>query len=138
VKKPAQSADLSYHWAVPLLAVTCLAVAGYLSFVEITRTEAVCGPLGDCNAVQTSQYARLFGLIPVGLLGLLGYALILVFLLASRFGSQAWRRPAALAVQGLALFGVLFMIYLTFLEPFVIGATCAWCLTSAVIMTLIL
>jgi uncharacterized membrane protein len=26
-------------------------------------------------------------------------------------------------------------VYLTFLEPFVIGATCAWCLTSAVLMT---
>jgi uncharacterized membrane protein len=33
---------------------------------------------------------------------------------------------------------VLFSIYLTFLEPFVIGATCAWCLTSALIMTLLL
>jgi uncharacterized membrane protein len=33
--------------------------------------------------------------------------------------------------------GILFSIYLTFLEPFVIGATCAWCITSAVIMTLL-
>jgi len=32
-------------------------------------------------------------------------------------------------------FGTLFSIYLTFLEPFVIGATCLWCLSSAVIMT---
>jgi uncharacterized membrane protein len=31
-----------------------------------------------------------------------------------------------------------FSIYLTFLEPFVIGASCAWCLTSAVATTLIL
>jgi uncharacterized membrane protein len=36
---------------------------------------------------------------------------------------------------GITLFGVLFSIYLTFLEPFVIGATCAWCLASAVTMT---
>jgi len=32
-------------------------------------------------------------------------------------------------------FGIAFSIYLTFLEPFVIGATCAWCLTSAIVMT---
>jgi uncharacterized membrane protein len=32
----------------------------------------------------------------------------------------------------------MFSIYLTFLEPFVIGATCIWCLTSAVIITLIM
>jgi uncharacterized membrane protein len=36
----------------------------------------------------------------------------------------------------MTLFGTLFSIYLTFLEPFVIGATCAWCLSSAVIMTI--
>jgi uncharacterized membrane protein len=40
-----------------------------------------------------------------------------------------------LALLGLTAFGVLFSIYLTFLEPFVIGATCAWCLTSAIVMT---
>jgi uncharacterized membrane protein len=38
----------------------------------------------------------------------------------------------------MSAFGVLFSIYLTFLEPFVIGATCAWCLTSAIIMTAML
>jgi uncharacterized membrane protein len=27
---------------------------------------------------------------------------------------------------------------LTFLDPFVIGATCAWCLTSAVLITALL
>jgi uncharacterized membrane protein len=37
-----------------------------------------------------------------------------------------------------ALVGTLFSVYLTFLEPFVLGATCAWCLTSAVLQTLLL
>ena len=39
---------------------------------------------------------------------------------------------------GLVGAGLAFSIYLTFLEPFVIGASCAWCLTSAVIMTVLL
>jgi uncharacterized membrane protein len=34
--------------------------------------------------------------------------------------------------------GVAFSIYLTFLEPFVIGATCAWCLTSAILITVLM
>jgi uncharacterized membrane protein len=38
----------------------------------------------------------------------------------------------------MALVGTLFSIYLTFLEPFVIGATCAWCLASSIIMAAIL
>jgi uncharacterized membrane protein len=38
----------------------------------------------------------------------------------------------------MVVFGTLFSVYLTFLEPFVIGATCIWCLSSAVVMTLLL
>jgi len=38
----------------------------------------------------------------------------------------------------MALVGTALSMYLTVLEPFVIGATCAWCLSSAVIVTLIL
>jgi uncharacterized membrane protein len=45
----------------------------------------------------------------------------------------AW--PALLTMT---VFGTLFSIYLTFLEPFVIGATCAWCVTSAIVMTALL
>ena len=37
----------------------------------------------------------------------------------------------------MAFFGVLFSIYLTFLEPFVIGATCMWCISSAIFQTII-
>ena len=43
-----------------------------------------------------------------------------------------------MALFGMALFGTGFSIYLTFLEPFVIGATCMWCLSSAIILTVIL
>jgi uncharacterized membrane protein len=31
-----------------------------------------------------------------------------------------------------------FSVYLTFLEPFVIGATCMWCITSSVVVALLL
>ena len=45
---------------------------------------------------------------------------------------------AALGLLALALVGVLFSIYLTLLELFVIHAVCMWCLSSALIATLIL
>lgn len=38
----------------------------------------------------------------------------------------------------MTMFGTLFSLYLTYLEPFVIKAVCAWCLTSAVIITLLM
>jgi uncharacterized membrane protein len=123
------------HWVVPLLALVGLGVAGYLAFVESTGAEAVCGPVGDCNTVQQSEYAFLFGVVSVGLLGMLSYFAILSAWLIDRWGSEPLADLAQIAIFLMALFGTLFSIYLTFLEPFVIGATCAWCLTSAVVIT---
>jgi uncharacterized membrane protein len=125
------------NWVVSILLVIGLAVAIYMAYVEVTRSEAVCGPVGDCNTVQQSPYASLFGLIQIGLLGVLGYIVIGIVWLVSVFGEKEWRKISLISLWGLLLFGTLFSIYLTFLEPFVIGATCAWCLTSAIVMTLL-
>lgn len=125
-------------WTIPILILIGVIVAGYLSYVETTQTEAVCGPVGDCNTVQQSPYAVLFGILPIGILGIVGYSAIIIAWLIQQFGPASWRVYAAIMVWCLALLGVLFSIYLTFLEPFVIGATCAWCITSAIVMTLLL
>ncbi len=125
-------------WAVGLTIVAGLVVAAYLSYVEVTQAEAICGPVGDCNTVQQSPYARLFGLIPIGVLGFYGYAALgLGWLLRDR-GPLRWNSGLAVGLWFGALLGTLFSIYLTVLEPFVIGATCMWCVTSAVLMTLLL
>lgn len=120
--------------AIPLLAIAGLGVAAYLAYVETQAVAAVCGPVGDCNAVQTSEYAYLFG-IPIGVLGVVAYLAILSVWAWSRWQGDP---RAPLALLAMTVFGVLFSIYLTYLEPFVIGAVCAWCLTSAVIMALLL
>ncbi|MCJ7623724.1 MAG: vitamin K epoxide reductase family protein [Anaerolineaceae bacterium] len=125
-------------WVFPSLIAIGLVAAGYLCFVEVTQTEAFCGPVGDCNDVQQSEYAKLFGTIPIAVLGLIGYIFILVAWLLKSFGPKKWLKPTSLVLVLLTAFGTLFSIYLTFLEPFVIGATCAWCLTSAVVMTMLL
>jgi rhodanese-related sulfurtransferase/uncharacterized membrane protein len=132
---PTPNASQSANWLVPLLCLAGLGVAGYMSYVEAAQVSAVCGPVGDCNAVQQSEYARLFGVLPIGILGIGGYLAILVAWLLGRQKNLRLADYANLSLLGLSAFGILFSIYLTFLEPFVIGATCAWCLTSAVIMT---
>jgi uncharacterized membrane protein len=120
--------------AVPLLALAGLAVAAYLAFVETSGSEAVCGPVGDCNAVQQSEWARVLG-IPIGVIGVAGYAVALVSWVVARFASGGLSDWARVALFAGAVAGTGFSIYLTFLEPFVIGATCLWCLSSAVIVT---
>jgi uncharacterized membrane protein len=125
-------------WVIPVLSVIGLSIAAYLSYIEITRTEAICGPLGNCNAVQSSPYARLFGLVPIGIMGLAGYLAILILWIVKSIGSQKRQKIVIQLIWLLAFAGTLFSLYLTFLEPFVIGATCIWCITSAIIMTLLL
>lgn len=124
--------------AVVPIAVVGVVVAGYLTYVEASGATAVCGPVGDCNTVQQSEYATLFGAIPVGALGLLGYVTMITAWLIGRRASPPARDQARVALFALALVGTIFSTYLTFLEPFVIGATCAWCLTSSVVVTALL
>lgn len=134
---PVKETTIWPAWVIPALAVVGIIIAGYLSYVEITHTEAVCGPVGDCNVVQQSPYARLFNLLPIGVLGVLGYLMILFCWTLSQYGPIRWRRLTTYCAFILSLSGVIFSFYLTFLEPFVIGATCAWCIASAIIITLI-
>ncbi len=67
--------------------------------------------------------------------GVVGYAALILVWAAARLLPKRGLDLARLALFGLSALGTLFSLYLTFLEPFVIGATCAWCLTSAVLMT---
>ncbi len=64
-----------------------------------------------------------------------GYAVVLASWALARFGPARLADWARVALLAGAVAGVGFSVYLTFLEPFVIGATCMWCLASAVIVT---
>ncbi len=137
-KNAAEAANQQrYDWLTPFLTLAGAAVAAYLSHVEVREVAAVCGPVGDCNTVQQSEYAKLFGILPIGLLGLFGFLAILTAWALRRWGPERISQWAALSILGMTGFGALFSIYLTFLEPFVIGATCLWCLSSSAIMTIL-
>jgi uncharacterized membrane protein len=123
---------------IPVLCVIGLGVAGYLTFVETQHVSAVCGPIGDCNSVQSSPYAKLFGFLPVGVLGFIGYIAIIAAWAWGRWGKGVLAVYAPALLLAMALFGVLFSLYLTYIELAVILAVCIWCLTSAVLMALVL
>lgn len=123
---------------IPILVLFGLGVAGYLAYVETQTVAAICGPVGDCNAVQSSSYALLFGVLPVGVLGVGGYLAILFVWGCGRFCRDRLADLVPLALFGLTFVGVVFSLYLTYLEPFVIKAVCLWCISSAIIMTLLL
>ena len=111
---------------VAAAAVLGLAIAAYLTYVHYAGIEPICAASGGCERVQSSRYAELAG-VPVALLGLLGYAGILAAALLPGEGAR-------LAAAWLAVVGLGFSLYLTYLELFEIEAICQWCVASAVIM----
>jgi uncharacterized membrane protein len=125
---------------IPWFALIGLGGAIYLTYVETQSVQAFCGPIGDCNAVQSSSYAHVWGILPVSLLGAFGYIAILAAWWIGRL-RQNWGLIATYApivLYGVTLFGTIFSVYLTYLELFVIKAVCIWCVSSAVIITLLL
>ncbi len=122
-----------YSLGVPLLGVLGLFVAGYLAYVEISQVAPVCGPVGECGLVQASPYARLFGVIPVAILGLFFYLTVLGLFIGLEIGALHPTRALISGWIGLTFLGTLFSIYLTIVELFFIKAVCMWCLSSAVL-----
>lgn len=116
--------------ATGVLAVVGLAIAGYLTWVHYAGLQPFCvGGGGSCERVQTSQWADLGG-VPVALLGLIGYAAILLTL---AFPEELGRSAAAF----ITLVGFGFSAWLTYVELVKIDAICQWCAASAVVMTLL-
>lgn len=124
------------YWLVPALALLGLFISAYLTIVELGQTAAVCGPVGDCNAVQSSSYATI-GPIPVALLGLFFYLAVAGLWLALPRLKVVQQRPAAGVLLAATTLGIIFSVYLTSVEIFILEAVCAWCITSAVISALL-
>ena len=127
----------STRMAVAVLALIGLFVAGYLALYKMGYIGVLqCGVDGGCSTVQASSYSLLLG-IPVALWGMGAYAALLVLALLGLQPRWAAERWIALAIVGIAAVGVAFSAYLTYLSGAVIGAYCAWCVTSAILISLI-
>jgi len=125
-------------WLMTLLVLAGIGVSGYLAWAHIMNQQIMCGQSQGCEVVDQSKYSELIiGNIPVSVMGLLSYlAMFLVLILRGRV-LREWDSHFPLAVFGISLSGMLFSWYLTYMELFVILGVCKWCVTSAIILTLI-
>jgi uncharacterized membrane protein len=111
------------------VATVGLGIAAYLTIVHYAGEAPVCAIAHGCATVQKSGYAEVAG-VPVALLGLLGYAAILVSLLRD---DELGRTVTAMLTLG----GFAFSAWLTYVEVARIDAICIWCVGSAICMTLL-
>jgi uncharacterized membrane protein len=105
----------------------------YLVLIKLSNNANLCiKGIGDCWTVNTSIYAQIFG-IPVSFIGTAAYASLLAILILERKPGFI-QENSNLILFGLTLVGVLYSIYLTYLEIAVIQAICPFCVISAIAM----
>jgi uncharacterized membrane protein len=121
--------------ATALLSLGGFLVALYLYLFKVGIIGTLACGAGGCETVQASSYSRFMG-VEVALYGVVGYlSLFVLSLVALQRDAADQRVPRVLfAMSGL---GLGFTIYLTYVELFVIHAICRWCVSSAVIISLI-
>jgi uncharacterized membrane protein len=114
------------------LAVLGIALAGYLTYLHYSGTTPPCSIKGNpCSQVQKSRYSELAG-VPVALIGLIGYIAILGSLLAAE------SERARLVTMAMTLGGFGFSAYLTYRELFTLHKICEWCVSSAILVTIMM
>lgn len=122
---------------VAVLALVGLFIAVYLTLHALGLTPLVaCTTGGGCDRVQSSHFSAIAG-VPVALVGAVGYlALFVVAWLGTtpRAAAAAWVPRLLLTFSTIAF---AFSAYLTALEAWVIHAWCPYCITSAILATLI-
>ena len=114
--------------AIAMLSLAGAGIAAYLVYTRYSGASIFCST-GGCETVQNSKYSEVAG-IPVAVLGLVGYAAIL--LTAAVPGPM----PAALGVVFSAT-GVAFSGYLLYAQLVPIDAICQWCVANDVVISLL-
>ena len=114
--------------AIAALTLVGAGIAAYLVYTRYSGASIFCST-GGCETVQSSRYAEVAG-IPVAVLGLFGYAAILV--------TAALAGPtAAAAGTAFALIGAAFSAYLLYAQLVLIDAVCQWCVASDVVISMV-
>jgi vitamin-K-epoxide reductase (warfarin-sensitive) len=120
--------------AIALLAAGGIAVSSISLYHHFNKSKTSFCDISqsfDCDLVNRSQYSVVHG-VPVALIGILGYLLIVSLSTVYREKAET---PFILA--GVALAGMGFAFYLTYLEGFVLPAWCIVCLSSLALISAI-
>ncbi len=122
-----------FYYAAVIFAVAGLADSAYLTAKHFSGGEVPCSIITGCETVLTSAYAQIFG-IPTAAFGAAAYFAAFSLAVFSIYGNtRLWNVFGLLTVLMAA-----FTVWLVYLQAWVIGAFCQFCLISAATTTLLL
>ena len=110
-----------------IVALIGVADAVYLSVHHFTAEPVPCSLVAGCETVLTSQYAVIAG-VPLAAFGALAYFVAFALALLAAFGNRVTWILFGIQVVLMAIF----TSWLLYLQAYVIGAFCQFCLLSAV------
>jgi uncharacterized membrane protein len=128
---------MTKRMVIAVLALGGVFVSAYLTLYKLGYIGQLSCSIGSCETVQMSRWAKFLGL-PVAAWGVAYYVAVLATAIAGTLSNLTESRRVSAVLLGEAVVGFVFTAYLTSLEAFVIHAYCIYCLSSAVIVTLIL
>ncbi|HYC34737.1 MAG TPA: vitamin K epoxide reductase family protein [Candidatus Paceibacterota bacterium] len=125
----------TFEFFALLLSLAGLSICVYIRHKKGKKHPLVCPIGGNCNDVIYSSYSKTFGFSnEVG--GIIYYGLSALTYFYLLLSIPIW--PSALAILLFMSFGAfLFSIYLILVQAFFIKKWCVWCITSAIISTLL-
>ncbi len=109
-----------------VIALAGLADAAYLTIHHLTATPVPCSIIEGCETVLTSPYAEIAG-VPLAVFGAGAYFLAFALALLAAFGNRTTWMLFGIQVVLMSLFTA----WLLYLQAYVIGAFCQFCLISA-------
>src|SRR5215207_9576674 len=113
-----------------IISLLGLADAIYLTVQHVTGRSVICTIVSGCSEVLSSSYAVVGG-VPLALNGASAYFVVFSLATLAAFGY----RFARTLLAPLVLLMFLFSLWLIYLQAFVIGAFCQFCLLSAAVTT---
>lgn len=113
--------------AAAFVAIVGLVDSLYLTAHHLTAEPVPCSIVSGCETVLTSAYAEIAG-VPLAAFGAGAYFAAFALALLAFFGNRAMWQLFGLLSLGMAGFS----LWLLYLQAFVIGAFCQFCLVSAV------
>jgi len=109
-----------------VVALIGIADSAYLTAKHFSGAAVPCSIVSGCETVLTSSYSEIYG-IPTAAFGVFAYLIAFSLALLTAFGNTAmWKLFGAVVIVMTC-----FTVWLIYLQAFVIGAFCQFCLISA-------
>lgn len=126
------------HAYLIILSLIGIVVSFYLYYSKTYNKKIHCFLGHECDAVVKSKYGKTFGMENT-IFGILYYALILAYGIAIFLNQNIFKENIIYYSVVIASIGsVLFSIYLTGVQAFVLKKWCDYCIVSSIVSVLIL